>query len=116
MAKLPPPDTTHELNMSTTIAEARDSIKRIEGTTDRINKIVHEVKPDVRNHRRRDDKQDFSIRFISAVLVCVIAVLGLFGVMFFQITQTSDSQITDLTRRVHQLEITVRPPLHNSAK
>ena len=115
MAKLPPLGTNHELDMTTTIAEARDSIKRIEGTTDRINKIVHDVVLPVETKEQMDN-QTFSIQFMSFILVCVVAVLGLFGVMFLNITQTTDSQIADLTRRVHQLEVAIRPPLHSSTK
>lgn len=96
-----------ELDMSTTIAEARDSIKRIEGTTARISNIVNDVSLPTAVHEQLDD-QTFSIRFISFVLVCVVALLGMFGVMFFRITEDTSSQIIQMTSRIGKVETKVR--------
>lgn len=110
------PNAENALNIEVAITEARDSIKRIEGSTERISKIVQSTAVPRNNRRRRDDIQDFSIRFISVILVCIVVVLGLFGVMFFNITRDTDEQITDLTRRVNQLEQAIKPPLHSSGQ
>ena len=96
-----------ELDMSETIAEARKSIKSIEGTTARISNIVNDnVDPHVT--AKRLNTHMFTLQFVSFVLVCIIAVLGLFGVMFFQITQTQSSELTQIQARVIKLESAVR--------
>jgi hypothetical protein len=115
MTKLPIVDPANALDMTSTIAEARDSIKRIEGSTDRINKIVQDVATPV-EAKRQPDYQSFSERFISFVLVCVVALLGFFGVMFFNITQSNEAQLTELSNRINQLEAKIKPPLHSSGQ
>jgi hypothetical protein len=115
MTKSSMPNAENALNIEVAISEARDSIKRIEGTTNRINKIVQEATPLSRS-RRRDDDRYLSIRFTSVALIFVVVILGLFGVLFFNITQYTHNDIENIIHRVNQLEQAIKPPLHNSGK
>lgn len=110
MSKLDPHLNLEDtLDMTATIVEARNSIKRIEGTTSRINKIVNDVATPALTHqtrhaKKKDEEVSFSTTFISFVLVLIITVLGLFGVIFFKVTENTSSQIDQLTKHVARLE------------
>jgi anionic cell wall polymer biosynthesis LytR-Cps2A-Psr (LCP) family protein len=68
--------------------------------------------------RVRRDPSELSNRFITGILVVLVAVMGMFGVLFFHITSQTSKDIQQLEYRVLVLESKtgIKQPLNNSVK
>lgn len=103
--------------MLKTLSETRSAISKIEGTASNINKIAHEVTMPTEVRVRREPGE-LSIRFITGILVVLVAVTGMFGALFFHVTSQYSKDIRQLEHRVLVLETKngIKQPSHNSEK
>jgi hypothetical protein len=109
-------DPKFELEMSKNINEARESVKKLAGTADRIQQIVTEGAVTPLQNQRVIQQNTFSMAFISFILVLMIVLLGLFGILFIQYTKFSAESMAALQKQVSVLQskvqesTTVPPP------
>ena len=109
-----PLDPRTEIELTNSLSDARDSIKLIETTTKRIHNIINDVADDgdrrrpLRGHNERDYDVHFGPRFVTAIVTLLVAMMGFFGVLFFQYTKTTTIELDVVTAKILKLESRVR--------
>lgn len=107
-------DPRREVDFSAVIADARMSLKKLEGSADRIKSIVTENNPSL-EARKNERKHYFSLRFMTFAIVSLVACVGLLGSMLFYHVSSTNATIHQLEARVVALE-TAKLPSQSSAE
>jgi hypothetical protein len=102
MKPLDLPPQLSDTEIQTTISQANDVIMNIEGSRDRLNRMLKE--PLEVSTRKKLRAHTFTLQFISGVLVAMVLVLAMFGVLLFKMTDalTYDNNTHDM--RLSQAE------------
>ena len=103
-------DPKTEIELTNSLTEARDSIKNLENTTKRIHNIINEVPDDgdrrrpLRSKNKRKDDELLSPRFVTVTVIILVIVMGFFGMLFFQHTTTTLTELDIAIAKVAKIE------------
>jgi hypothetical protein len=96
----------NEIASVATLAQAKESLLKLENTTERIKGIIDKKEPIVTRKTARAHL--FSGRFVSFILVCLVLMNAVFGMILYQTTSNSIASDSELTSRINKLETEVR--------
>lgn len=97
----------NETSSIKTLALAKESLDKLEHTTERIKGIIDKKEP-VKTRKPTVRSHLFSGRFVSFVLVCLVLMNAGFGMILYQSVSNSAQSDQELTARINKLETEVR--------
>jgi len=89
-----------------TLAQAKESIHKLENTTERIKGIIDKKEPVLTRKTARAHL--FSGRFVSFILVCLVLMNAVFGMILYQLVSNSAASDQEQSARINKLEAEVR--------